>query len=310
MIEILKKYAESKEVSTFCKNCGFSIHFESFDKLIDSLKKLKDLAHSRLTSKNKQSMYEFDNLLDAKKQLSIFNIIQKNLTKKSEFKKIEEKVDILNQVIDKIDGEKNQASKILNKIDFILTQAITQKNEFLKKKTFQDFGFTYESAKALIESLGKEPILTIEDLESFDPNSNKQISSFDDYAAVHITSYEPNKKIKTSFSATNDDILERFFSYSTTQDTSTTQDILELGGKTYYIPYQPFRNTIHFCLNSPVDGGFLGANSWEEMKYAIICPFNDIKPQVKGAVPQDTFIEGDYNFTENTIIICPASEKE
>ena len=57
MIEILKKYAESKEVGAFCKNCGFSIHFESFDKLIDSLKKLKDLAHSRLTSKNNQSMY-------------------------------------------------------------------------------------------------------------------------------------------------------------------------------------------------------------------------------------------------------------
>ena len=310
MIEIIRKHAEQKAVNELCQNCGFSIHFDSFDELIESLTKLELLAHSRNKSKYNQAMEAFDQLSKANSQLSSFNFIEKKITKKDSFKKASEEVAELTQLVEKIDSEKNQTKTLSDKLNLLLSQAFSQKNEFLKKKTFEDYGFSYESAKAFIESMGQSAVLTLADLELFDPNAKKQMSSFDDYVAVHITSYEPDKKIKTSFSATKDDILDRFFSYSTTQDPSTTQDIFELGNKTYYIPYQPFRNTVHFCLNSPVDGGFFGASDWEQMKYAIICPYNDIKPQIKGSVPQDTFIEGEYNFTDNTVILCPANEKD
>ena len=199
---------------------------------------------------------------------------------------------------------------MIAKIQKALCNAREKKNEFDQKKTFSDFGFTYETAKAFIESLGFDAVLTLEDLQSFDPNKHKETKSLEDYVATHITQYIPNGQIQTGNSAMQSTRLHDFFDYSKTSRKDTLASPVTLGKQTYFIRHQSFRNTIHFCLNSPVGGGFAFASDWESMKYAVFCPLNEIKPQVKGSVPQDTFIEGDYNFTNNTVILCPASEKE
>ena len=306
MIEIIKKHKEQEAVAKIIKDSGLGVNFVTFNELLDSLTKLKDLAVSR-ASKLRTRTYETQNDL-LEQEIKKFNFFQKYFTQKEEFKKTTESIDSLHKKEDSLTAERKTLDKLINKLREIIDTVYIEKNKFESKKSFEDFGYTYNTAKTFIESLGLDAVLTPEDLTSFNPNANKETGNFKDYAAVHITSYTPESSIKTSYSATNDKILERFLSYSTTPNPEQTEDYATLGNTTYYIPYQPFRNTVHFCLNSPVDGGFFGASNWEKMKYAIICPLTDLQPQIKGTVPQDTFIEGDYNFTKNTVILCPANE--
>ena len=306
MIEIIKKHKEQEAVAKIIKDSGLGVKFSTFNELLDSLTKLKNLAVSR-SSKLRTRTYETQNDL-FEQEVKKFNFFEKYFTKKEEFKSTTESIDSLHKKEDSLTAERKTLDKLISKLDEIINTIYIEKNKFEEKKSFEDFGYTYDTAKAFIESLGLNAVLTPEDLASFNPNTQKKTAGFEDYAAVHITSYIPDSNIKTSYSATKDKILERFSSYSTTSNPEQTEDYATLGNTTYYIPYQPFRNTVHFCLNSPVDGGFFGASGWEQMKYAVICPLTDLKPQIKGTVPQDTFIEGDYNFTKNTVILCPANE--
>ena len=310
MIEIIKKHEEHKLVERLCEESGFSIHFQNFSSLIDTLNKLINLSKTRKTKKNNQSYEDFEKLLETNETLRKFNFFEKKFTKKGQYNETLKKSESLRQSSEALETESRQLFNLSMKLQDFLNIVLAQKKEFNNKKTLKDFGYTYQQAKTLIESQGMDVVLTLEDLQSFDPNLEKETKDFDDYVAIHITSYKPNGCVQTSYSATKDDRIKNFFRYSTTKDPTQTQDFIQLGNTTYYFPYQPFRNTAHFCLNSPVDGGFFGANDWEKMKYAVFAPYNDLKKQIKGTVPQDTFIEGDYIFSDNTVLLCPASEKD
>ena len=307
MIEIIKEYEKQKLLKQLIEESGLSVHFTSIEELIDSLTKLRNISKSQENKNQTKINLLYEDWIKENKKT--FNLIEKYFTKKEEFKQKTEKLQQFPTTEIELAERKKYINDMLYKISNTLHNAIVSKEDFDKKKTLADFGYTYDSACALIESFGLEPILTAEDIASFNPNADKSFESFDDLVAVHITSFIPNESIKTSHSATKKDTLQRFLSYSTTPNNNQIEDIIQLGKTTYHVPYQPFRNTIHFCINSPVDGGFFGSSDWEKMKYAVICPFNDIAPQIKATVPQDTYISGDYNFTNNTVILCPANEK-
>lgn len=308
MIEIIKKHEEQKAVKRLTQELGIGIHFSTFDELIASLNKLKTISNSQTEKNAAKTTAVYDEWSAESKKT--FNLFEKFFTKKAEYKQTTENLQKFKQTEQELRDKQSYISQIHYKIVNALYAISAAKEDFEKLKTFADFGYTYESACKLIESMGLVPILTPDDIASFNPNADKKIESFDDLAAVHVTSFTPDSAIKSSHSATKKDMLKRFVSYSTTPNENQTEDSVRFGETSYYIPYQPFRETVHFCINSPVSGGFFGSSDWAKMKYAIICPFSDIQPQIKASVPQDTYIEGDYNFTDNTVIICPANERE
>ena len=308
MIEIIKKYEEAKVVENLTQELGIGLYFSTFDELIDSLDKLKTISTSQIEKNTAKTTAVYDEWSAESKKT--FNLFEKFFTKKVEYKQTTENLQKFKQTEQELRDKQSYISQIHYKIVNALYTISAAKEDFEKLKTFADFGYTYESACKLIESMGLVPILTPDDLASFNPNADKKIESFDDLVAVHITSFTPNSAIKSSHSATKKDKMKRFVSYSTTPNENQTEDSVHFGETSYYIPYQPFRETVHFCINSPVSGGFFGASDWASMKYAVICPFSDIQSQIKAAVPQDTYIEGDYNFTNNTVVICPKNEYE
>lgn len=308
MIEIIKKYEEPKVIERLTQELGIGLHFSTFDELIDSLNKLKIISISQ-KDKNKAKIAAVYDEWSAEAKKS-FNLFEKFFTKKVEYKQTTENLQKFEQTEQSLRDKQSYIEQIHYKIVNASHIISTAKKEFEEKKSFADFGYTYETACKLIESMGLIPVLTPADLASFNPNADKKIESFDDFAAVHVTRFAPDSVIKSSHSATKEDVLKRFMSYSTTPNENQTEVSVNFGETSYYIPYQSFRETIHFSINSPVSGEFYGASDWANMKYAVICPFSDIQSQIKVAIPQDTYIVGDYNFTNNTVVICPINEYE
>lgn len=100
--------------------------------------------------------------------------------------------------------------------------------------------------------------------------------------AVHLTDFFPERGIIKPTSA------------------GTTK--VEYNGKAYEIHYP--RETIHFTLNGPVEaagGGLYG--TWEQKKYAILIPLEDMIQRVVNFAPMDTFIFGELKLPKSAEII-------
>ena len=63
------------------------------------------------------------------------------------------------------------------------------------------------------------------------------------------------------------------------------------------------------AMNDEVSSHMFG--SWDNCKYAILIPFDDIPNEKIGRVaPMDTFTRGSIELSENSWILCPKNEVE
>lgn len=67
--------------------------------------------------------------------------------------------------------------------------------------------------------------------------------------------------------------------------------------------YDPeiLRDTIHFSLNHPVEGHMYG--SWDDRKYAILVPLERLRGRLQNFNPVDTFILGDLDLPEGSVVM-------
>jgi hypothetical protein len=71
-----------------------------------------------------------------------------------------------------------------------------------------------------------------------------------------------------------------------------------------------FRDTVHFTLNGPVSSHVYG--NWDNKKYAVLVPLDKLvetvgKGRISGLRPEDTWVLGDIELPENSLVIANAS---
>ncbi|NGX32731.1 MAG: hypothetical protein K1060chlam4_00781 [Candidatus Anoxychlamydiales bacterium] len=67
------------------------------------------------------------------------------------------------------------------------------------------------------------------------------------------------------------------------------------------------RSSIHFAIGELVRP--LGEMSWEDRKYAIVTPLDQLYPQLVNLNCYDTFIIGDFELNKGTVVLVPAGTK-
>lgn len=70
-------------------------------------------------------------------------------------------------------------------------------------------------------------------------------------------------------------------------------------------PIPDFRSTVHFSLGALSPAVNSGEYDWEDCKYAVIAPISELMPQVVNLNMYDTFVLGNFEFTEKTTLLLP-----
>jgi len=124
--------------------------------------------------------------------------------------------------------------------------------------------------------------------------NRNSIESIEDIVAIHKTNYPPKgNKIDSRYSG------------NVLHDCSIT-----LGGEKYSFTCKSGRDSVHLSANhevSPNNGG-----DWDEMKYAVIISFKDLRDNsiIKSAQSVDIYTKGPVALTENCYILCPKGESK
>lgn len=140
---------------------------------------------------------------------------------------------------------------------------------------------------------GRQFVLTEEMLDVGIKQIDKTIQSIDDLVMVHMTSYFPNKAIKTPLDT-------KKFAMKTINCKIDGED------REYKYPIRSYRNTVHFCLNGGVESHAYGR--WDDIKYAILMPLSKNKDKIVGGTECDLFSLGSVPITDNAYILCPKEE--
>lgn len=228
-----------------------------------------------------------------------FSLIEKLFTKRREYKKfkaqakrMEELPELISQLEDEIMVEKRRADEEL--------EASGLDDEYLKlgqeiekledsETTLTDMEMTPLEAIAFLESHGIEPVLT--EADKVLASHPRDYSSKSSLIGVHKTKYIPTANvIKTAKDAR-----------------AEFSETVEINGVKYEYSYRSARDTVHMAMNDEVSSHMYG--SWEDCKYAILIPFEDIpNEKIARASTVDTFTRGNLEITENSWILCPKDE--
>ena len=185
-------------------------------------------------------------------------------------------------------ADKNPETKELReKLDSISKRISVIKNA----KTLLEMDSNPKDAIKILEENGLQPILTESDkAETYHAIDYSSKSSL---IGVYKTMYMPTENmIKTAKDAK---ILRR--------------ETVVLDGISYENTYEAARDTIHMTMNDEASSHIFGTS--EGCRYAELIPFTEIPNEKIGmAKPQDTFIIGDLELTENAWILCPKEETE
>lgn len=231
---------------------------------------------------------------------SEFSFFEKFVTKRSQYKRFKMQSQRLSEVAKLIEDlkkrikleEKNVERELeISGISAELME-IKQKIElFERAQTLYEIGISPIDAMAFLESKGIIPVLTESDKVSYSHQRDYSLKS--SLIGVHKTKYIPmGNMIKTA-----------------KDSNAEMQEKVTLNGTTYEYSYTSARDTIHMAMNDEVSSHMYG--SWEDCKYAILIPFDDIPNEKIGrAAPMDTFTRGSLKLSKNVWILCPKDEVE
>lgn len=156
-------------------------------------------------------------------------------------------------------------------------------------KTLWEMELSPTEAIELLEREGIQPVLSESDKTIF--SHSRDYSSKSSLIGVHKTKYPPTANmIRTS---KDSNVEER--------------KKITINGVEYEYSYKFARDTVHVAMNDEVSSHAYG--SWDDCKYAILIPFEDIPNEKIGrAAPMDTFTRGSIELSENTWVLCPKNE--
>ena len=164
------------------------------------------------------------------------------------------------------------------------------------EKTLGDYHLTLQDAIKLLNDNNIPIVLTEEDKKAIIeiPREYKE-KGMESIVLVHKTDYIPHgSKIRSNREA---------------KAIAGTIDAKFNDGCDYKIDVPSKRRTVHFSMNGEVRSHSYG--NWDNKKYAIIIPFNDIpKENIASANPEDTWTKDSVRLTDNTWILCPKGEKK
>ena len=229
-----------------------------------------------------------------------FSFIEKWIFRRKEYKKFKEQSErfyklpiLIDKVKSQLDEENKrveqelEASGIYAKLNEI-NQSI---NSLKNAKTLFEIGITPIDAIKLLENNGIQPVLSESDKNVFvHPIDYSSKSSL---IGVHKTKYAPTANMIKSAKDSNVEYKKN----------------VTLNGVEYEYSYKSARDTVHMAMNDEVSSHMFG--SWDNCKYAILIPFDDIPNEKIGRVaPMDTFTRGSIELSENSWILCPKNEVE
>ncbi len=164
------------------------------------------------------------------------------------------------------------------------------------EKTLEDYHLTLQDAIKLLNDNNIPIVLTEEDKKAIiDIPREYNEKGMESIVLVHKTDYIPHgSKIRSNREA---------------KAIAGTIDAKFNDGSDYKIDVPSKRRTVHFSMNGEVRSHSYG--NWDNKKYAIIIPFNDIpKENIASANPEDTWTKDSVRLTDNTWILCPKGEKK
>lgn len=189
-----------------------------------------------------------------------------------------------------IEVNKLGLSRILEDIE-----SLEKEKARIERASLAELGMDFFEAVAFLKEHNIEIVLTEEDkqyLYSKD-TSKREYKGIEDFILVHKTDYIPEEgEIRPA----NESGVQ-------------LNDEMKLRDEVYNVKYASERNTVHFAVNTEVssnDGG-----SWDNCKYAILIPFNNIPKEKIGIVAaQDTFAIGKVKLSKEAYILCPKGQKQ
>lgn len=232
-------------------------------------------------------------------EIERFSFLEKWFTKRREYKKCKEKekrLDEVNKLI--IKGENELSEEERKSKEELETLGLEEKISAIKQnislidsaKTLYQIGFTPMEAIKFLESKGIQPVLSESD--KYIVSHPRDYSSKSSLIGVHKTRYVPTANMIKSAKDSNVEYKRRVI----------------INGIEYQYSYRSARDTVHMAMNDEVSSHFY---SWDDCKYAILVPFNDIPNEKIGfAAPMDTFTRGSIELSENAWILCPKNEVE
>ena len=229
-----------------------------------------------------------------------FSFIEKWIFRRKEYKKFKEQSERFYKLpilIDKVKSQLNEENKRVEQeleasgIYAKLNEINQSINSLKNAKTLFEIGITPIDAIKLLENNGIQPVLSESDKNVFvHPIDYSSKSSL---IGVHKTKCAPTANMIKSAKDSNVEYKKN----------------VTLNGVEYEYSYKSARDTVHMAMNDEVSSHMFG--SWDNCKYAILIPFDDIPNEKIGRVaPMDTFTRGSIELSENSWILCPKNEVE
>ncbi len=229
-----------------------------------------------------------------------FSFLEKWITRRSDYKKFKaqfkrfsELPKLISKVKSELDEEDERVEHELEKSGIKANlREIRQKMSLIEDaRTLYEIGITPTDAIELLESNGIQPILSETDKCVF--SHPRDYSSKSSLIGVHKTKYAPTANMIKSAKASNVEYKKNIM----------------INGVEYEYSFKSARDTVHMAMNDEVSSHMYG--SWDDCKYAILIPFDDIPDEKIGrAAPMDTFTRGSIELSEHTWILCPKNEVE
>lgn len=249
-------------------------------------------------------IYNLDEL-EYKKECPInyrrFNLLEKWITRRREYKNYQKEVKDrnelpykINRIEKELEEEKKKIEKELEELGINQELALLngKLHEIGEAKNLKDLGMKPKEAIEFLKEIGMTPIL--DESDKVITNNPRNYSSKDALIGVHKTQYPPiDSKIKTAKEVKK----------------VTRKKRITINEQEYNYEVNSERDTVHMAMNDEVSSHMYG--SWEDCKYAILIPMTDIPNEKIGhATPVDTFTKGSIKLTENSWILCPKGEVE
>ncbi len=173
---------------------------------------------------------------------------------------------------------------------------ITSRIELINSaSSIGELGYNFEQVVNLFNDNNIDMYFDENDLKLYKniDNSEKELKSLDDLVLIHKTMYIPeNNMIKTGF-----------------EKGVVKEENFNINGINLKKSIKINRNTLHFCLNGEVSGNFIGANDWDNCKYAVVIPFNSIpRDKYANVYTVDTYTYGGVTLDNSCYILCPKEE--
>ena len=229
-----------------------------------------------------------------------FSLLEKWITRRSDYKKFKlqskrfaELPKLISKLKSELDEEEQRVEHELESsgINSKLRE-IRQKISIIEDaRTLYEVGITPTDAIEILEENGIQPVLSESDKCIF--SHPRDYSSKSSLIGVHKTKYAPTANMIKSAKDSNVEFKGR----------------ITINGIEYEYSYKSARDTVHMAMNDEVSSHIYG--SWDDCKYAVLIPFNDIPNEKIGrAAPMDTFTRGSIELSKDSWILCPKNQVE